>query len=98
MSMQDIRDIKPQKYCGPVLSKALALLCYLDNEKVGKRANHNSIYNAILPPLYKEDVPSWPWLSVEKARSMGLASRGKRYVVDECCFKACSIDELMSYC
>ncbi|CAG4931478.1 unnamed protein product [Parnassius apollo] len=93
--------MKPQKYCGPTLAKTLALLCYDESAGVGKRAEYNSVYNAIMPPFYKEqEVPYWPWLSPEKARSMGLPSRGKRYVgvVDECCFKACSVDELLSYC
>ncbi|XP_068619277.1 bombyxin A-7-like [Battus philenor] len=101
ISLQDVRDMKPQKYCGPNLAKTLALLCYEENAGVGKRSEYNSVYNAISSPFYKEvEVPYWPWISTEKSRSMGLPARGKRYVgvVDECCFKACSTDELMSYC
>ncbi|CAH2045775.1 unnamed protein product, partial [Iphiclides podalirius] len=101
ISLQDVKDIKPQKFCGPQLANTLALVCYEENAGVGKRSGYKSIYNSIMPSLYKEqEIPYWPWLSAEKARSLGLPSRGKRYVgvVDECCFKACSIDELMSYC
>lgn len=41
---------------------------------------------------------SWPWFGQQNALSLNSA-RGKRQgIADECCLKACSIDELLSYC
>lgn len=37
------------------------------------------------------------WLPEHEARGLAGA-RGKRGPVDECCDKACSIEELMTYC
>ncbi|VVC96443.1 unnamed protein product [Leptidea sinapis] len=36
-----------------------------------------------------------PWIAMNTARTLG---RGKRQIVTECCMKACTEDEIMSYC
>ncbi|CAG9136195.1 unnamed protein product [Plutella xylostella] len=53
-------------------------------------------YNSI----YGEDLPKygWPWMSKHRAQALEMPSRGKRHVVDECCLKPCTIDELLTYC
>lgn len=52
-------------------------------------------------PYYKslESQGDWPLMSYYKP-VVGYPARGKRYpgVVNECCDKACSINELMTYC
>ncbi|CAK1551541.1 unnamed protein product [Leptosia nina] len=95
-----LQDVSPQVYCGRTLAKALALLCF-DEPSSEKRSESGTMYNSILTPYYKEQDTQlgWPWMPSHKARSMGLPSRGKRqFVVNECCDKACSINELLSYC
>ncbi|PZC83937.1 insulin-related peptide 4 [Helicoverpa armigera] len=37
------------------------------------------------------------WMSPDAAHSLSGA-RGKRGPVDECCYKPCTVDELLSYC
>ncbi|CAB3230427.1 unnamed protein product [Arctia plantaginis] len=37
------------------------------------------------------------WFSKENVRALG-GVRGKRGPVDECCYKPCDIDELLTYC
>ncbi|XP_028176440.1 insulin-related peptide 1-like isoform X2 [Ostrinia furnacalis] len=92
----------PKMYCGRNLARMLAVLCF-DEGSMGKRSESSgTMYEAILSPYYKtQDVdPDWPWMSLHKSRSLGFPSRGKRFpgVVNECCEKACSINELMTYC
>ncbi|XP_045492251.1 bombyxin A-1 homolog isoform X2 [Colias croceus] len=93
-------DVSPQVYCGKSLANAIALFCYNGNDDY-KRSESGSVYNSILSPYYKErdNQLGWPWMTSQRARSMTLPSRGKReHIVNECCYKACSINELMSYC
>ncbi|CAB3230417.1 unnamed protein product [Arctia plantaginis] len=37
------------------------------------------------------------WMSPEGGRMLG-GMRDKRGLVDECCYKPCTIDELLTYC
>lgn len=37
------------------------------------------------------------WMSPEGGRMLG-GIRDKRGLVDECCFKPCTVDELLTYC
>lgn len=68
-----------RKYCGRVLSDALAFLCP-KMEEIGKRSR--------VPYMHY----GWQWpMSVSGAR-------GKRGIVDECCYNSCSLDVLLSYC
>ncbi|CAH2240504.1 jg12290 [Pararge aegeria aegeria] len=93
------QGISPQYYCGRSLARAIALICY-DDIPSEKRSEAGTMYNAILPASDKEHEGhiDWPRVSRHQARSLGLPSRGKRYVVNECCDKACSVEELLSYC
>ncbi|XP_063625537.1 bombyxin A-3 homolog [Cydia splendana] len=81
-----------QKLCGRNLAITLAALCRAQREKqVGymtslKRSRYNSI------------VPSYAAYWLEPASALRLG-RGKRDgIVEECCNKACSVDELVAYC
>lgn len=58
------------------------------------------ITDSILAPYYndQDNEADWPWIAPAKAMSLELPNRGKRLVVSECCEKACSIQELYSYC
>ncbi|GBP40578.1 Bombyxin A-2 homolog [Eumeta japonica] len=89
-------DDQAHRYCGRNLAKALALLC---DGVINKRSGSNFLSNALAPP-YSEDLDNelpWPWMSRQHAR--GLSARSKRqFVVNECCDKACTLGELMSYC
>ncbi|XP_045763438.1 insulin-related peptide 2-like [Maniola jurtina] len=93
------QDVRPQYYCGRSLARVIALICF-DELSSEKRSEAGTMYNAILSPYYKEQENhiGWPWIPIHKARGLGLPSRGKRFVVSECCDKACSIEELLSYC
>ncbi|CAH2048389.1 unnamed protein product, partial [Iphiclides podalirius] len=76
-------DSYGQVYCGRRLANTLALLC--ENNLLVKRT-------------MAKDMPDgfgWPWIPQHRANALG---RAKRQVVSECCEKACTIDELLSYC
>ncbi|CAH0397385.1 unnamed protein product [Chilo suppressalis] len=90
----------PQIYCGRNLARALALLCY-DESSASKRSDSASMYDGILPYYKNQELQmDWLWMTPHKAKSLMYHSRGKRYpgVVNECCDKACSIKELLTYC
>ncbi|XP_063365819.1 bombyxin A-3 homolog [Cydia amplana] len=81
-----------QKLCGRNLAITLAALCRAEREKQQgyMASSKRSRYNAILPYY----APYW--LVPERALRLG---RGKRDgIVEECCNKACSVDELLAYC
>ncbi|CAG4974366.1 unnamed protein product [Colias eurytheme] len=67
-----------------------------DNAWLALPARHNKDKH-VGPWLALETEASHkaPWLAPHEART---ASRGKRQIVMECCLKACSEDELLSYC
>ncbi|CAG9791746.1 unnamed protein product [Diatraea saccharalis] len=96
-----MQETNPQIYCGRTLASALAYLCSKDNG-VSKRSDAAIMYDVILPYYNSQQdfQLEWPWMSPQKAKSFVYSSRGKRIpgVVDECCEKACSIAELLSYC
>ncbi|XP_049865419.1 bombyxin C-1-like [Pectinophora gossypiella] len=99
--IQNLQNVKPlQTYCGRKLARYLAVLCY--DEDVEKRSETDSgtMYKAILTPYYKDQDAQlgWPWLSPHKARGLGVPTRGKRFIITECCNKACGVEELMTYC
>ncbi|XP_026745349.1 bombyxin A-1 homolog isoform X2 [Trichoplusia ni] len=96
-----LQEANQHVYCGRSLARALAFLCYEEKGSgESKRSDSGTMYNSILSPYYKDqgDVYGWSWMAAQKARSMSLPSRGKRFVVNECCDKACSVSELLSYC
>ncbi|XP_031770062.1 bombyxin A-3 homolog [Galleria mellonella] len=75
-----------QFYCGRRLSEALAYLC--TEENVEKRS-----FNSIPNEEYSWSIPAFP-----KFRALE-GVRGKRQgVATECCEKACTLSELLSYC
>ncbi|XP_068628005.1 bombyxin A-3 homolog [Battus philenor] len=95
------QNVNPQVYCGRSLARALALLCF-DEDGYEKRSDVGPTYGSVMPPYYKEQEMqlAFPWSAPSKARGMSFPSRGKRYqgVVNECCNKPCSVNELLSYC
>ncbi|XP_023944624.2 insulin-related peptide 1-like [Bicyclus anynana] len=93
------QNVRPQYYCGRTLARAIALICY-DVLPGEKRSSTGTMYNALLPANYKEQEmrSEWPRIAQQEAHRLGLPSRGKRYIVNECCDKACSVEELLSYC
>ncbi|KOB65058.1 Bombyxin A1-like protein [Operophtera brumata] len=72
-------------YCGRQLAQTLDVLCDKYTEKKSAPS-----YNAL-------DGFGWPWLRQHRARALASV-RGKRGVADECCDKACTLNELLSYC
>ncbi|XP_011552650.3 bombyxin B-1 homolog [Plutella xylostella] len=82
-----------QMFCGRKLADTLGMLC--ENGLLLEKKSAPS-YNSI----YGEDLPKygWPWMSKHRAQALEMPSRGKRHVVDECCLKPCTIDELLTYC
>ncbi|CAG4987847.1 unnamed protein product [Parnassius apollo] len=100
------QDLNPQVYCGRTLARALALLCFDEggyDKRSEIREQKGTMFGPLLLPYHLKDQEpqlELPWVSTNKARSMSLPSRGKRYpgVVNECCDKPCSINELLTYC
>ncbi|CAG9105446.1 unnamed protein product [Plutella xylostella] len=74
-----------QVFCGRRLADALDVLC----------ENGLLLEKRSAPPALRGHwlAPPRPWL----ARGRALA-RGRRHVVDECCLKPCTVDELITYC
>ncbi|CAH2063831.1 unnamed protein product, partial [Iphiclides podalirius] len=96
-----LQDVNPQVYCGRSLARALALICF-DESGYEKRSELGTMYGTMLSPYFRDQDAQlgMPWVPASRAKSMALPSRGKRYpgVVNECCDKPCSINELLSYC
>ncbi|XP_047989645.1 bombyxin A-3 homolog isoform X2 [Leguminivora glycinivorella] len=94
LTLQDLRD--PQIYCGRNLAIAISELCVL--QKRGQKRSEGTLFGTGIAP-YKEDY-GWPWLLPQQARTLA-PPRGKRLVngiVDECCNKPCSMEEMFDYC
>ncbi|XP_061719431.1 bombyxin A-2 homolog [Cydia pomonella] len=81
-----------QKLCGRNLAISLAALCRAQREKqLGQYITSPKRSRYSILPYY---APYW--LEPESALRLG---RGKRDgIVEECCNKACSVDELLAYC
>ncbi|XP_052746809.1 bombyxin A-3 homolog [Bicyclus anynana] len=71
-------------YCGRRLAMALDLVCdgHLIKRSEVKRE----------PAVELQ----WPW--IDEQHALGGGFRRKRLVVEECCDKPCTVDELMTYC
>lgn len=92
----------PQFFCGRRLSNALVTLCPNEDYLVKRSLEfspgtdfHNSIDEGLIGGTDHNSI-GWGWLTAPTVR--GLKARNKRGIVDECCYKPCSVDELMSYC
>ncbi|XP_041978787.1 insulin-related peptide 4-like [Aricia agestis] len=83
-----------QNLCGRNLATALANLCGMN---MIKRARGQDLLVRDQDPLARElgRLQFWPWMSRHRTKSLG---RSKRQIVSECCEKACSNEELLSYC
>lgn len=81
---------RPQKYCGRRLADARAVICGYTTEEEKKSIEYNEVE-------YDAGGYSWPWLQAHKAIVLAQP-RNKRGIVEECCEKPCSINELLSYC
>ncbi|CAG9105450.1 unnamed protein product [Plutella xylostella] len=77
--------VERQVFCGRRLADALDVLCE-NGLLLEKRSAPPALGGRWL-------APPQPWLG----RGRALA-RGRRHVVDECCLKPCTVDELMTYC
>ncbi|GBP81825.1 Bombyxin B-1 homolog [Eumeta japonica] len=80
--------------CGRRLSAARELLCY-GQDQMQKRDNaQKDLYASESEQSW---APAWPWGGRRAALSARWA-RHKRGLVDECCLKSCTVDEILSYC
>ncbi|XP_066591752.1 LIRP-like isoform X2 [Prorops nasuta] len=82
------------KYCGIKLSNALHMVC---------NGMYNQMFKKSGQELESRDYGYVAQLSPERANAMlsrfaGRFRRESRGVYDECCVKACTTDELRSYC
>ncbi|KAK2580605.1 hypothetical protein KPH14_007723 [Odynerus spinipes] len=93
------------KYCGKNLSNALRLLCDGVYNSMFKKSGQDLVGLE----MEMDDYPfgydeSYPFRSAVTANAMMGRFAGRRFrresrgVYDECCAKACSIQELTSYC
>lgn len=97
-----------QYYCGDKIWRALASICpYTGDEKRSGSwgefhrndiGSHDKDSRAMAfdergAEAYYDGAEGW-WLD----RPRALTVRAKKGVVDECCFKPCKLDTLLSYC
>ncbi|XP_019875654.1 insulin isoform X2 [Aethina tumida] len=92
---------KRKQLCGEKLGKALSLIC--EGMYYNPKAKKNYI-DDLLNPEYNdgvEDMMGWemsyPFLTEESARNF-VPIKGRRGIVDECCYKSCSTEHLKLYC
>ncbi|GBP81824.1 Bombyxin C-1 [Eumeta japonica] len=81
--------------CGRRLSNARAVLCYV----LGEMEKRGGSYEDLSPAESSEQngLDDWPWGGRRAALGARWA-RHKRGLVDECCLKPCTMDEILSYC
>ncbi|VVC90971.1 unnamed protein product [Leptidea sinapis] len=93
---------KVNVYCGRRLAQTLALVC--DNQPSYKRSESSNSFDYDWPSNRKgitmtdirEDLDIGDFfMPSNKAHAL---MRGKRQIVQECCEKPCSIEELITYC
>ncbi|CAH4028593.1 unnamed protein product [Pieris brassicae] len=79
--------------CGGRLPEIVAYLCANpstsreDFASFQMKRSENS-YNSI------PNAENWPWIPQNEAKGI----RNKRRIIEECCIKSCTVDELMEYC
>ncbi|XP_047992196.1 bombyxin A-2 homolog [Leguminivora glycinivorella] len=81
-----------QQLCGHKLAETVARLCEAERaRKLGLYLTSPKRSRYTLLPHY---APYW--LEAEDALRLGRGKRGG--IVEECCKKACTVDELLGYC
>ncbi|KAJ8931858.1 hypothetical protein NQ314_015188 [Rhamnusium bicolor] len=91
---------KRSKFCGSKLTTALSLLCngqYASPEKKSMADILNYEYDDDYNGLGVNEI-EFPFLSKELAKSLVPQKIRRGGIVDECCHKSCTINELRSYC
>nr|UES72907.1 insulin-like protein 3 [Carausius morosus] len=94
---------KRSQACGKDLANMLQLVCgsrYNNLFKKSPPEEPKAEEPYWLEPLPMGDEPPFPFRVPPQARSIipGSFRRLKRGLVDECCSKSCTIDEMRSYC
>ncbi|XP_063227913.1 LIRP-like isoform X1 [Bacillus rossius redtenbacheri] len=94
---------KRSQACGKDLANMLQLVCgsrYNNLFKKSPPEEPKAEEPYLLEPLPARNEPCYPFRVSSQARSVipGAFRRLKRGLVDECCAKSCSIDEMRSYC
>lgn len=80
------QTINKRGLCGRTLAEAMAKYCEANGMSVKRSETDKRRYGGVI---------SWPWLGTQRALSFG---RSKREIVEECCYKTCKIETLMTYC
>ncbi|CAH0398929.1 unnamed protein product [Chilo suppressalis] len=81
------------------LLEALRFLCPNNEEKRSRwdnLLNNSGLGGTEFQNVEPHDKWEWPWL-VPRVQAL-MDYRGKRGVIDECCYKSCSREELLTYC
>nr|O09210.1 RecName: Full=Bombyxin-related peptide B; AltName: Full=ABRP; Contains: RecName: Full=Bombyxin-related peptide B chain B; Contains: RecName: Full=Bombyxin-related peptide B chain A; Flags: Precursor [Agrius convolvuli]BAA20092.1 prepro-Agrius bombyxin-related peptide B [Agrius convolvuli]prf//2209332B bombyxin-related peptide:ISOTYPE=B [Agrius convolvuli] len=78
-----LASVQGNNYCGRHLSETLAYMCP-ELEGASKRSG-------AMGAAAMYGTRGWRWAA------MG-GNRGKRGVVEECCYQSCTLDELLTYC
>ncbi|XP_018572613.1 LIRP-like [Anoplophora glabripennis] len=91
---------KRTRYCGSHLTNTLSMVCRgrypsYDKKSYGDGFSYNE-YEGDYNDISDNDV-DFPFLSKEYSRFF-VPQKIRRGIVDECCHKPCSINELRNYC
>ncbi|KFM70794.1 hypothetical protein X975_21955, partial [Stegodyphus mimosarum] len=92
------------RLCGKMLVDALATVCqneYYDPSSNIEMTKRNYVYSADNIPTWDSFPESDGFVRPQTALdffSINMVPRNTRGIVDECCRKSCTIQELMSYC
>ncbi|KAJ8948989.1 hypothetical protein NQ318_023013 [Aromia moschata] len=91
---------KRSRLCGPRLTEALRMVCRGEYASRDKKSFADILeyhdYDTEHPFHYVER--DYPFVPKEWATSVIPQRLRRNGVVDECCYKSCSIKELQSYC
>ncbi|XP_074038102.1 bombyxin B-8-like [Leptinotarsa decemlineata] len=88
---------KRTTYCGSHLTSTLSRICKgIYYEKTMKRADWLDFDNKLDNDLYSEEL-KFPFISRDLAESM-VPVKSRRGIIEECCDRPCSINELQTYC
>ncbi|XP_023030027.2 insulin [Leptinotarsa decemlineata] len=88
---------KRTKYCGSHLTSTLSIICEGNYYgKTMKRADWLDFDNKLENDLDSGE-PKFPFISRDLAESM-VPVKSRRGIIEECCIKSCSLNELRTYC